>query len=281
MSNERKPHRKDRYDGYYVQKLDAMHVIMPYVMPNRTDNEAVMKETVDMTPVLEYLEEKNSKNPKFKYTIMHVVMAAIAKAIYLRPKMNYFISDYKMYERKDISFSFTAKNQMSDNAGETLLIFRLDRESDVSPVEQIHDYVSNAKKVGLQVHACYMVGNEGETRETMNETLRLALELNTDTAQFYPLLPFPGTESYLWAKTNGYLKGNYSDYVKEDGTINCILELPNLSSEDMVSFCDYARKKYYMRPSYILHRLIMGLKDPNDLKRSVKAFMSLKKYLFN
>lgn len=141
MSNERRRHRKDRYDGYYVQKLDAMHVIMPYVMPNRTDNEAVMKETVDMTPVLEYLEEKNSKNPKFKYTIMHVVMAAIAKAIYLRPKMNYFISDYKMYERKDISFSFTAKNQMSDNAGETLLIFRLDRESDVSPVEQIHDYV--------------------------------------------------------------------------------------------------------------------------------------------
>jgi len=147
-------------------------------------------------------------------------------------------------------------------------------------LKQIHEYVSNAKKVGLQVHACYMVGNEGETRETMNETLRLALELNTDTAQFYPLLPFPGTESYLWAKTNGYLKGNYSDYVKEDGTINCILELPNLSSEDMVSFCDEARKKYYMRPSYILHRILMGVKDPNDLKRSFKAFMSLKKYLF-
>ncbi|MBQ8525853.1 MAG: hypothetical protein IJ460_03955 [Clostridia bacterium] len=141
MENQRKPHRKDRYDGYYLQNQDAMHVIMPYLMPNRTDNEAVMKETVDMTAVLEYLDKKNADNPRYKYTMMHVIMAAIAKAIYLRPKMNYFIADYKMYERKDISFSFVAKNQMSDHAGETLLIFRLDRESQVSPVEQIHDFV--------------------------------------------------------------------------------------------------------------------------------------------
>lgn len=141
MKNQRKPHRKDRYDGYYLSNQDAMHVIMPYLMPNRTDNEAVMNETVDMTAVLEYLEEKNSTNPKYKYTMMHVIMAALSKAIYLRPKMNYFIANYRMYERKEISFSFVAKNQMSDNAGETLLIFRLDRESDVSPIEQIHDYV--------------------------------------------------------------------------------------------------------------------------------------------
>ena len=57
--------------------------------------------------------------------------------------------------------------------------------------------MKNAKKAGLLVHACYMVGNEGETKETMEQTLKLALELNADTAQFYPLLPFPGTEAYF------------------------------------------------------------------------------------
>ena len=45
-----------------------------------------------------------------------------------------------------------------------------------------------------------MVGNQGETRETMEETLRLALRLNTDTAQFFPLIPYPGTEAYQWEK---------------------------------------------------------------------------------
>lgn len=144
----------------------------------------------------------------------------------------------------------------------------------------IREYIKNAKKAGLLVHACYMVGNEGETRETMQETLKLALELNTDTAQFYPLLPFPGTEAYAWAKNNGYIAGKYDEYVKEDGTINCVLNLPGISGEEMTRFCDEARKKYYLRPSYILRRLWLGLKDPEDLKRSLKAFGKIRKFLF-
>ena len=125
-----------------------------------------------------------------------------------------------------------------------------------------------------------MVGNEGETKETMQETLKLAFELNTDTMQFYPLLPFPGTEAYVWAKKNGYINGKYNEYVKEDGTINCVLSLPSISGEEMVKFCDDARRKYYLRPSYIMHRLWMGLQDPRDLKRSLKAFLKIKKFLF-
>lgn len=145
---------------------------------------------------------------------------------------------------------------------------------------QIENYVRNAKKAGLLIHACYMVGNKGETRETMEGTLKLALRLNTDTAQFFPLIPYPGTEAYEWAKSNHYIKGTYNDYCKEDGTHNCVLEFPELSAEDMVEFCDLARKKYYMRFTYFFHRLIIGLKDPEDLKRSFKAFKRLKRYLF-
>lgn len=147
-------------------------------------------------------------------------------------------------------------------------------------LKQVHQYIADAKKAKLAVHACYMVGNKGETKETMQQTLDLALKLNTDTAQFYPLLPFPGTEAYMWAKSNGYIKGTYTDYVKEDGTINSLLELPDLSGEEMVEFCDNARKKYYMRPRYILHRIWVGLHDWEDLKRSLKAFNKIKKFLF-
>jgi radical SAM superfamily enzyme YgiQ (UPF0313 family) len=147
-------------------------------------------------------------------------------------------------------------------------------------IEQVYEYIRNAKKAKLKVHACYMVGNQGETRETMEETLELALKLNTDTAQFYPLLPFPGTGAYEWAKSNNYISGDFSDYIKEDGTINSLLNLPNLSSGEMVEFCDGARKKYYWRLSYIAHRLRVGLTDPEDLRRSFKAFGQIKKFLF-
>ena len=156
----------------------------------------------------------------------------------------------------------------------------LDNIKKGTTIEQVKSYIRNAKKAGLLVHACYMVGNRGETKETMEKTLELALLLNTDTAQFFPLIPYPGTEAYEWAKAHGYIKKDYTEYCREDGTHNCVLDLPELSGEEMVSFCNYARKKYYLRPGYILHRLWTGLKDPNDLKRSFKAFLNFRKYLF-
>lgn len=146
-------------------------------------------------------------------------------------------------------------------------------------IEQVENYVKNAKKVGLLIHACYMVGNQGETMKTMMETLNLALKLNTDTAQFITMIPYPGTEAFSWAKQNGYIDLNYENYCKEDGTHNTVLNLPNLSAQQMVDFCDYARKKYYLRLRYILYRLKKGLTDFGDLKRSLKAFGKLKQYL--
>lgn len=148
-------------------------------------------------------------------------------------------------------------------------------------VEQFYSYVENAKKAGLLIHACYMVGNCGETKETMQQTLELALKLNTDTAQFFPLIPYPGTEAYDWAKKNGYIEPDYTKYCLPDGTHNTVLSLPHLTADEMVDFCNMARKKYYLRPRYILHRLRVGLTDISDLKRSLKAFGKLKRFLFS
>ncbi|MCD8304387.1 MAG: B12-binding domain-containing radical SAM protein [Prevotellaceae bacterium] len=147
-------------------------------------------------------------------------------------------------------------------------------------VEQFASYVANAKRAGLLIHACYMVGNQGETRETMMDTLRLALRLNTDTAQFFPLIPYPGTEAYDWNYKRGYIERDYEKYCLPDGTHNTVLSLPDLSAQEMVDFCNYARRRYYLRPRYILHRLRVGLASPSDLRRSLKAFGKLRKYLF-
>ena len=157
----------------------------------------------------------------------------------------------------------------------------LDNIKKGTKVEQFYSYVANAKKAGLLIHACYMVGNKGETKETMQATLELALKLNTDTAQFFPLIPYPGTEAYDWAYSNGYIELDYEKYCLPDGTHNTVLSLPHLSAQEMVDFCNMARKKYYLRPRYILHRLRVGLTDFSDFKRSLKAFGKLKQYLFS
>ena len=160
----------------------------------------------------------------------------------------------------------------------TAVIMFLDSESE--RYSQFENYIKNAKKAGLMIHACYMVGNKGETKETMQRTLDAALRFKTDTMQFFPLIPYPGTEAYNWAKENGYIKQGYSHYLKEDGTLNCVISTEELSSDELVAFCAHARKKYYLRPWYICHRIKRGLTDFEDLKRSLKAFLRLKNSLF-
>lgn len=147
-------------------------------------------------------------------------------------------------------------------------------------VEQIEAYIKNARKARLMIHACYMFGNEGETIESMHKTLKAALRFKTDTAQFYPLIPYPGTRAYLWALNNKYITGKYEDYCQPDGSINCVLNTPNISSSQFVEFCAYARKKYYLRPWYIFHRIWRGLLDYHDFKRSIQGFKELKKSIF-
>lgn len=146
MSEKRK--RGDRSDARRIRELDAMHVFMPYLLPNRTDNEAVMNETFDMTAVVEYVAKKNAGTPEFKYTIFHVICAAIAKTIAQRPKLNYFISNKKYYERNKISLSFTVKKAFRDDAGEALAIVTLDKDSDTAPIDAVYEKV---KKIVTEV----------------------------------------------------------------------------------------------------------------------------------
>ena len=139
---QHKKHRLDRYDGWYVSGLDSMHVMMPYFFGPRTKNEAVMSEVLDLTEVDKYLAAKNADNPEFKYTWFHFIVAAVAKTLLLRPKMNYFITGRRFYERKYIRISFVVKRQLDEKAEELQANFLLDKEGG-SPLEQVHDYVQS------------------------------------------------------------------------------------------------------------------------------------------
>ena len=80
--------RGDRRDGVWLKDLDALHTIMPYLYPNRADNEAYISERIDLEPINRYLEEKNKNNEGNPYKFFQVLIAALVKTVTLRPKMN-------------------------------------------------------------------------------------------------------------------------------------------------------------------------------------------------
>lgn len=149
-------------------------------------------------------------------------------------------------------------------------------------LEQSLKFNEAAKKAKLRVHGCFMVGNPGETKETMMETLEFAKKLKLDTVQFFPLMVYPGTEAYNWAKANNFIEAqDYSEWLKGDGSHNCVISTDKVTSQELVNFCDYARKKFYLRPSYIFMKLGQCLTNKDDAIRITKAFSTFRRYLFN
>lgn len=139
----------------------------------------------------------------------------------------------------------------------------------------------DAARAGLLIHGCFMYGNEGETRETMRETLELAKKLNCDSAQFYPIMVYPGTRAYNTYKDMGYLVAqSYRDWLTQDGLHNCVVSLPNISKEELVAFCDQSRREFYLRPGYILSKAAQVVFHPVEFKRNFRAAWTLLRYLF-
>ena len=115
---------KDRFDAKYMKDVDGMHFIMPYMLPNRCDNEAFFSFKIDLTNLNKYIEKKNLTNPEYKYNMFQCIIAATLKTITLRSKLNVFIHNYKMFKRNDVTTAFTVKQEFSDNGSEVLAFIK-------------------------------------------------------------------------------------------------------------------------------------------------------------
>ena len=128
----------NRRDGIYLKDIDSMHTIMPLMYPNRCDNEAFISEHIDLTAVSAYLEKKNAENPEYHYNLFQVMVTAILKILTLRPKMNRFIANQSIYQRKEVSAAFTVKKIFADEGGEALSFIHA---KDSDNINTIHDEI--------------------------------------------------------------------------------------------------------------------------------------------
>lgn len=141
-------------------------------------------------------------------------------------------------------------------------------------------FAEDARKAGVLVHGCFLVGLPGETRETMRRTLDFALRLDPDTAQFYPLMVYPGTKAYGEALRTGRITASsWREWLGEDGTHNCVVRTEALSGRELVEFCNYARRRFYLRPSYLASKLWRVIRDRDERHTILKALGTFWKHL--
>jgi radical SAM superfamily enzyme YgiQ (UPF0313 family) len=136
-------------------------------------------------------------------------------------------------------------------------------------LEQIEKTVKNCRRAGIKTMGFYMLGNLGETMETMEDTIRFAQKVNTDYAQFLIAIPYPGTALYDEILKNGKLYINdWDQYGQYEGS--ACFEYQNLNPALLAEMSKKAEKDYYLNPAYIL-RQILNTETYRFLPRRIKA----------
>ena len=105
-------------------------------MPKRTEAEVSMTEQFDVTDLVKYMAERNEKEGT-NLKIFHAICTAVARTVYHRPKLNYFISGRTYYERPDITLSFVVKQKFEDEADETLMFLKVDPDMNLDSISKL------------------------------------------------------------------------------------------------------------------------------------------------
>ena len=120
--------------------------------------------------------------------------------------------------------------------------------------EDIFATVKRVQNAGISVGANYIFGLPDDTRESMQSTLDMAISLNTEWANFYCAMAYPGSALHETAKQNGWVLpedgpgwSGYSQY-----SYDCLpLPTAHLTSGEVLAFRDAAFKRYFERPEYL------------------------------
>ncbi len=145
-------------------------------------------------------------------------------------------------------------------------------------LKQIRDAVRMAKDSGLMTNGLFIIGHLGDTEETMQQTIDFAKTLPLDMATFSIMTPYPGTAIYRAVEKNGkFFFKSWEDFMSfsEQPTFS----LGECTPELMVRMYKKAYREFFMRPGYIIRR-IMHIRSMNDFRNNLNGFSALLNFIF-
>jgi hopanoid biosynthesis associated radical SAM protein HpnJ len=145
-------------------------------------------------------------------------------------------------------------------------------------VDVARRFTKDCHELGIVIHGTFILGLPGETRETIQETLNFAKEINPHTIQVSLAAPYPGTFLYKQAKENGWFADDV-DLLTEDGTQIAPLNYPNLGHTEIFDSVENFYKKFYFRPSKIASIVGEMLRSPEMMKRRLREGVEFFQFL--
>lgn len=124
-----------RSDGRPLKSIGTFVKMIPYIMTRRSDAQVFFKQTVDMEKVDHYLREKREQGQSINY--LHFFISIYVRLIALRPQLNRFVMNNKLYARDGIFISMAVKRSLHDEAEETTVKFVFTGREDIFEIARI------------------------------------------------------------------------------------------------------------------------------------------------
>jgi hopanoid biosynthesis associated radical SAM protein HpnJ len=142
-------------------------------------------------------------------------------------------------------------------------------------IERARQFTKDCHKLGLVIHGDFILGLPGETRETINNTIAFAKELDVETIQVSVAHAYPGTELYDYAVSNGFMVKD-TKMVDEGGHQLAHIQYPGLPADEILDSVHRFYDEYYFRPKAvyrILRKAAFHSGDRKRLYKEAKAFL--------
>lgn len=113
-------------------------------------------------------------------------------------------------------------------------------------LETARAFTRDAKALGIKIHGTFIMGLPGESRQTIEETIRFACEIEPDTLQVSLAAPYPGTALHREALARGWLGPDA--LVDAAGVQASVLDYPHLPRAEIFDSVDAFYRRFYFRP---------------------------------
>ena len=135
-------------------------------------------------------------------------------------------------------------------------------------VDVARRFTRAARDLGIKIHGTFIVGLPGETRQTIDETIAYACEIDPHTIQVSLAAPYPGTALFREARENGWLAGG--DLVAASGVQAAALSYPHLADTEIFAAVERFYRRFYFRPRKMSAMAAEMLRDWEVMTRRLR-----------
>ena len=142
-------------------------------------------------------------------------------------------------------------------------------------------FTRDCHELGITIHGTFILGLPGETKETIEETILFAAEINPHTIQVSLAAPYPGTELYRQAVHEGWLDIAHAELIDDSGVQIAPLHYPHLSHTEIFESLETFYKRFYFRRKKIASLVGEMLRSPQMMRRRLREGVEFFQFLRN